>query len=287
MTVRAQLAGTFDTGSSAILAMSDGLGLCELRESADFTRARKLSPQPHQKPREAEHPRHFAKASANAPTPLHALIEAPPTAGLVHAYLIDADDERRAMLHKLLSGRSNMVVRAYRTRMAFLADADMLDEGCVILSGETADEGADEDEKLLTFIRQSRDNGRFACVMLADSQHMRLAIDAMKAGAVDCLLAPYASENLISVVDDALMLIRATREESAVSAEARGQINRLTARERDVLHGLLHGKSNKMIALDLGISPRTVEIYRAHLMDKLGTHSLSETLKVAFAAGMA
>jgi two-component system response regulator FixJ len=54
-----------------------------------------------------------------------------------------------------------------------------------------------------------------------------------------------------------------------------------------VLHGLLYGKSNKMIALDLGISPRTVEIYRAHLMEKLGTHSLSETLRIAFLAGIA
>ena len=54
----------------------------------------------------------------------------------------------------------------------------------------------------------------------------------------------------------------------------------------DVLHGLLHGKSNKMIAIDHSISPRTVEIYRAHLMEKLGTNSLSETLKIAFAAGL-
>jgi two-component system response regulator FixJ len=108
----------------------------------------------------------------------------------------------------------------------------------------------------------------------------------MKAGAVDCLLSPYATTDLLGVVEDALALVRMVRAESAASAQARSQIERLTARERDVLNGLLHGKSNKMIALDLGISPRTVEIYRAHLMDKLGTNSLSETLKVAFAAGM-
>lgn len=244
------------------------------------------TPYPATRQKRAELPDYFPQSTPSSPRALPMPIEAPPTAGLVHAYLIDADDESRAALHKLLSGRANMVVRAYRTRAAFLASADMLDDGCVILSDEGADKGDVETGALLDFIRHARESRRFACVLLASGQQLRLAIDAMKAGAVDCLLMPHAAEDLPCVVDDALAMVSVAQAESAASAEARHQIERLTARERDVLHGLLHGKSNKMIALDLGISPRTVEIYRSHLMDKLGTHSLSETLKVAFAAGM-
>lgn len=268
-------AGMFMTPEALIAAEQDGRGL-----------VMHVGPsQPMMMPARAAYGARKATVKAvQFPDP----IEAPPSAGLVHAYLIDADDERRGAILKLLSGKPNMVVRAYRSRSAFLAAAEHLDDGCVIVSGEETD-GQDElagAAALLAFIRSSRDSKRFACVMLADPQQMRLAIDAMKAGAVDCLLSPYATTDLLGVVEDALALVRMVRAESAASAQARSQIERLTARERDVLNGLLHGKSNKMIALDLGISPRTVEIYRAHLMDKLGTNSLSETLKVAFAAGM-
>jgi two-component system response regulator FixJ len=159
----------------------------------------------------------------------------------------------------------------------------LLDEGCIILSDHV--EG--EDTALLDFIRQSRANGRFACILLTCEGRMRLAIDAMKAGAVDCLLTPCAPDAILDTLEDALIVVQTARTLNDASSEAREQIDRLTARERDVLHGLLHGQSNKMIAIHLGISPRTVEIYRAHLMEKLGTHSLSETLRIAFTAGMA
>lgn len=283
MTVKAHIGSTrFNTSTTGMFGMPEALIAAEHNGPALFSGAAPTLPIV---PARAAYGALGTAAKAVAfPEP----IEAPPSAGLVHAYLIDADDARRGAIHKLLSGKPNMVVRAYRSRTAFLAVADQLDDGCVIVSGEETD-GRDELEgaaALLGFIRISRDSKRFACVMLADPRQMRLAIDAMKAGAVDCLLSPYATDDLLGVVEDALALVREASAESAATAQARSQIERLTARERDVLHGLLHGKSNKMIALDLGISPRTVEIYRAHLMDKLGTHSLSETLKVAFAAGM-
>ncbi len=278
--VKAQISSTLVTSSAnSMFTMPDALIAAEREGHGMFARA---IPAPPPLPATGGY---SGRASIAKPAVVALPIEAPPSAGLVHAYLIDADDERRAAVHKLLSGKPNMVVRAYRSRASFLAAAEQLDDGCVIVSGEEADPGSDS-VALLDFIRHSRESRRFACVILASAQHMRLAIDAMKAGAVDCLLSPYASNDLLGVVEDALALVRAACAESAASAQARSQIERLTARERDVLNGLLHGKSNKMIALDLGISPRTVEIYRAHLMDKLNTHSLSETLKVAFAAGM-
>lgn len=118
------------------------------------------------------------------------------------------------------------------------------------------------------------------------TRDLRAAIEAMKAGATDCLLYPCDAAEILSSIDEGTVLVREALRRNAGQIEARQQIERLTAREQDVLQGLMHGKSNKMIALDLSISPRTVEIYRAHLMEKLGTRSLSETLKVAFAAGL-
>lgn len=207
-------------------------------------------------------------------------IEAPPSTGLVHCYLIDGDDERRTMVHRAISGRSDMIVRGYDSQASFLAAAATLDEGCVILFDDSVG------TQLTQFIRNLRAEERFACILLATGSNLRSAIEAMKAGAVDCLRYPCDPSEILSAVDEALELVRRAVEENAEQTEAQRQIDRLTARETDVLHGLLHGKSNKMIALDLRISPRTVEIYRAHLMEKLGTHSLSETLKIAFAAGL-
>lgn len=209
-------------------------------------------------------------------------VEKPHSEGLRHIYLIDADDGRRINVHRLFSAQSNMVVRAYRSRAAFVAEADMLDEGCVLLCDKD-----DEDEQgVPAFIRSLGFHQRFVCVVLATEQDIRTAIEVMKAGAADCLLYPCDAQEILSCVSDALDTVRYAVAHNAALIEARRQIDRLTAREQDVLHGLMHGKSNKMIALDLDISPRTVEIYRAHLMEKLGTHSLSETLKVAFDAGL-
>lgn len=210
-------------------------------------------------------------------------LEKPPSPGLVYSYVIDSDDHRRAEVHRAISGRSDMVARTFRDRDAFLAEADGLDQGCVIFFDSDAAQGA----QMAPFIRGLRRSQRFACILLATRRDIRVAIEAMKAGAADCLLYPCEAEEIMVSVDEALAQVRESSRRNAALVEARQQIDRLTAREQDVLLGLMHGKSNKMIALDLAISPRTVEIYRAHLMEKLGTHSLSETLKVAFAAGLA
>jgi two-component system, LuxR family, response regulator FixJ len=226
--------------------------------------------------------RHLSEALAPDKAAHDDPIEKPPSHGLLHIYLIDADDDRRASVHRMFSGRSNMVIRVYRSRATFMAEAEMLDEGCVVL----CDHGGEEQGDVSGFIRLLDASQRFACVMLATQQDIRIAIEAMKAGAVDCLLYPCDESEILACVHGALDAVRQVVAHNAGLIEARQQIDRLTAREKDVLHGLMHGKSNKMIALDLAISPRTVEIYRAHLMEKLGAHSLSETLKVAFAAGL-
>lgn len=204
----------------------------------------------------------------------------PPSSGLRYTYLIDADGQRRNAIHKMISGESNMIIRVYRTHADFLEEIDDLDAGCVILFVDT------DRRKTREFIRSVSLHQRYACLALAQECDVRTAIEAMKMGAADCLLYPCEGEEIRQSINDVQETVRHAVAVNNALHEARRQVDRLTAREKDVLHGLVQGKSNKMIALDLQISPRTVEIYRAHLMEKLGTSSLSDTLKIAFAAGV-
>jgi two-component system response regulator FixJ len=113
-----------------------------------------------------------------------------------------------------------------------------------------------------------------------------LAVRAMRAGAVDFIEKPYNDLWLLDAVSNAMTTSGEVPEANAVQSEASARVATLSARERDVLCGLLGGKSNKMIGQDLGISNRTVEVYRAHLMDKLGARSLPDVLRIAMAAGL-
>ena len=206
-------------------------------------------------------------------------IEKPPSHGLRHCYIITANEKRRRDVHKMLSGRADMAVLAYPSKQSFLDGVSDMDQGCIILFG-------DEQGDVETTVRQLSSTERFLCLVLTSEDDIRLAIEAMKAGAADCLIYPCPDADIQKSVDNTLNQIREHIAEHSEQEEAKRQIERLTSRERDVLFGLMRGKSNKMIAIDLEISPRTVEIYRAHLMEKLGAHSLSDTLKVAFAAGL-
>jgi two-component system response regulator FixJ len=111
-----------------------------------------------------------------------------------------------------------------------------------------------------------------------------LAVQAMKAGAVDFIEKPFEKKVLLGAIDQAFSRLHRSSETRDRANEAEVRLNGLTPREREVLDGLAQGLPNKTIAYDLGISPRTVEIHRANLMTKLGVKSLSEALRIAFAA---
>jgi two-component system, LuxR family, response regulator FixJ len=121
-------------------------------------------------------------------------------------------------------------------------------------------------------------------VIMTGHGDVALAVRAMKAGVVDFVEKPFKKATLLSSLEEGFN--RRSRKEVSGErrrdAEVRLQV--LTRRERDVLDGLAHGLPNKTIAYDLGISPRTVEIHRANLMTKLGVSSLSEALRIVFAA---
>ena len=127
-----------------------------------------------------------------------------------------------------------------------------------------------------------------ACPVILMTGHgdVALAVEAMKAGAVDFIEKPFEDAALLRAVGEALRTQSAAPADGTVKREAEARLVDLSPRERDVLRGLVAGKINKVIAHDLGISPRTVEVYRANLMAKTNVRSMSELMRIAIAAGL-
>jgi two-component system response regulator FixJ len=197
-------------------------------------------------------------------------------------YIVDDDDAVRASLHSLLSLKPDVVVRSFRSGDAFLEDAPQLDPGVVLLDFHMP--GSDG-LVVLNALRE-REATRFASVIITGEGNVTLAVQAMKAGALDFIEKPYEAEALLATVDTAFSRLAQDSAAAAQADQARAKIDALSPRERDVLMGLIEGRANKVIAYELDISPRTVEIYRANLMTKLSVRSLPEALRIAFAAGL-
>ena len=197
-------------------------------------------------------------------------------------YVVDDDDAVRASLHGLLSLRTDLVIRNFRSGDQFLEQVDELDPGIVLLDFHMP--GSDG----LEVLRQLGDRvpTTFLPIILTGEGNIDIAVSAMKAGAFDFLEKPYKPDELLALVDKAFARLEQDKAGAAQLAQARTKVEALSPRELDVLRGLIDGRSNKVIAYDLAISPRTVEIYRANLMTKMGVRSLSEALRIAFAAGL-
>jgi len=194
-------------------------------------------------------------------------------------YVVDDDDAVRASLHSLLSVQTDLVIRSYRSGDAFLEEAGELDPGVLLLDFHMP--GASGLDVLQTI-----DSGTFASIILTGQGNVGLAVQAMKAGALDFVEKPYEADQLMQLIDTAFARLEQDSGAAARVEAAKAKIAKLSPRECDVLMGLIEGRSNKVIAYELDISPRTVEIYRANLMEKLEVRSLSEALRVAFAAGL-
>lgn len=197
-------------------------------------------------------------------------------------YLIDDDDAVRASLHGLLSLRSDLVVRNFRSGDQFLERVAELESGVLLLDYHMPGKNGIEVLQQLG----TSSPGRFLTIILTGEGNIDIAVQAMKAGAFDFLEKPYKADALLAAIDKAFDRMEHDSAGSAQIETARAKVAVLSPRERDVLTGLIDGRSNKIIAYDLAISPRTVEIYRANLMTKMGVRSLSEALRVAFAAGL-
>ncbi|MEI6485243.1 MAG: response regulator [Sphingomonadales bacterium] len=196
-------------------------------------------------------------------------------------YLVDDEAAVRRSVGFMLR-TSGYEVETFDCGEDFLRVAGQLAPGCVLLDVRLS--GLDG----LAVQQALKDRGIVLPVIIITGHgDVGLAVRAMKAGAVDFLEKPFEKMAMIAALDQAMMRNEGRAELERLADQARAQLNCLTPRERDVLNGLVEGQSNKVIAYDLGISPRTVEIHRANLMSKLGVNSLSDALKIAFTARMA
>ena len=193
-------------------------------------------------------------------------------------YLVDDDPSVRRSIGFMLR-TSGFEVRTYESGVELMKDATRLDAGCILLDIRMAGMDGLEVQQAL------RDKGvTHPVIIMTGHGDVSLAVQAMKAGAIDFIEKPFEKAVLLSALElagDRLSHSELGRERAG-DAVIRLQV--LTSREREVLDGLAQGLPNKTIAYDLGISPRTVEIHRANLMQKLGVRSLSEALRIAFAA---
>lgn len=198
-----------------------------------------------------------------------------------HVYIVDDDDALRQSVEVLLEVAGGFVTRSFESGEAFLAQLPEADAGCVLLDLNMP--GLNGIEVLR---RLQRIDNRFETILLTGQGDIGVAVDAMKSGAVDFIEKPYDNRMLLNALESGFARIENREKEASAIQLARENIERLTPREKDVLLGLIDGKANKIIAYELDISPRTVEIYRANLMDKLGVRSVAEAVRIAFAAGL-
>jgi two-component system response regulator FixJ len=195
-------------------------------------------------------------------------------------YIVDDDEAVRDSLSILLESKGYRV-RSFGSAPEFLAAAPSLPIGCLIVDIRMPEmDGLELQERLRV---RALD---FPLIVITGHADVPLAVRAMKAGAVDFIEKPFASETLLDSLDGALSRLASPSERDPATDTAVAKLALLSSREREVLEGLLAGLPNKSIAYDLAISPRTVEIHRARVMDKIGARSLSELIRLALAAGM-
>jgi two-component system response regulator FixJ len=197
---------------------------------------------------------------------------------LIH--IVDDEEAIRRSAGYMLK-TSGYAVEAWSSGAAFLKEVRHAEQGCVLLDIRMPDVDGLEVQRLL-----AERGVTMPVVIMTGHGDISIAVRAMKAGAVDFLEKPFEKAILINAIEAAFERIAATDGVAARASEAEVVLAALTPRERDVLQGLAQGLPNKTIAYDLGISPRTVEVHRANLMTKLDVRSLSDALRIAFAAGM-
>jgi two-component system response regulator FixJ len=201
-----------------------------------------------------------------------------PDNDIVH--IVDDDDAVRDSVSFLLR-TAKIRCETHESAAAFLAAFRGLDVACVVtdirmpgLSG-------------IDLLRRLRERGSAVpVIMITGHGDVPLAVEAMKLGASDFIEKPFDDERLLEAIRAALALRRSVDSGQARAIEVRQRIETLSERERQVLDGLVAGQANKAIAFDLGISARTVEVYRANVMAKMQAGSLSELVRMALAAGL-
>ena len=193
----------------------------------------------------------------------------------VQVHVIDDDDALRDSLAFLLAS-AGFSTKTYDSVERFLETADALSEGCVVTDVRMPGlSGVD----LLRRLRGS--NPSLPVIVMTGHGDVAMAVEAMKLGAADFVEKPFSDETLLAALNAALAARSPPADQSWML-----KLADLSPRERQVLEGLIEGKANKDIARDLEISPRTIEIYRAKVMAKMGAGSFAELIRMAVSGGL-
>ena len=193
-------------------------------------------------------------------------------------YVIDDDEAVRQSLEFLLK-TAGLTVRGFDNAKSFLELLPQIRSGCIVTDVRMPEiTGID-------LLRKVKESGvDIPVIVITGHGDIGLAVEAMKIGAVDFIEKPFDDDTLLGAVRASLTR---TADAAQRNAELTGILDKLAGlsnRERQVLEGLVAGKANKVIAFDLGISPRTVEIYRANVMTKMAANSLSDLVRMAMLA---
>ena len=195
-------------------------------------------------------------------------------------YVIDDDEAVRDSLNFLLDS-ADYKVTLFETALAFLDALPGLEFGCVI--SDVRMPGLDGIELLK---RMKATNSPFPILIMTGHGDVPLAVEAMKLGAVDFLEKPFEDDRLVGMIETAIHRAEPAARSEAITHDIAARIASLSPRERQVMDGLIAGLSNKLIARDYDISPRTIEVYRANVMTKMQANSLSELVRLAMRAGL-
>jgi two-component system response regulator FixJ len=191
-------------------------------------------------------------------------------------YIVDDDSAVRESVAVAIE-IAGYDVLSFATATEFLKIASTLAHGCLVLDVKMpVMNGLELQERLVGC------GLHFPTIVMTGDGDIAMAVRAMKAGAIDFIEKPFAAEDLIERIEDSFR--ESTR--AAPDGAAAGKLSLLSARERQVLEGVVAGLPNKTIAYDLGLSPRTVEVYRARLMEKMKASTLPELVRLAFSAGV-
>jgi two-component system response regulator FixJ len=195
-------------------------------------------------------------------------------------HVVDDDAAVRESAAILLDG-ADYEVTTHESGVAFLAVADRLEPGCILL-----DIHMPRVTGLQVQLELKAREIDWPVIVLTGQGDVGLAVQAMKNGAFEFLEKPYKNELLFETLADAFDKLEAKLEESSRVSSARALVEGLNPRELEVMRGLLAGLPNKLIAYELDLSVRTVEVYRANVMGKLQARSLSTAVRIAMAAGV-
>ena len=194
-------------------------------------------------------------------------------------FVVDDDRAMRDSLRWLLES-IGLTVRTYATAAEFLREHQPSQPGCLVLDVRMPGmSGLDLQAELV------RRGTELPTIVVTGHAEVAMAVRAVKAGAIDFIEKPFSDQLLLDRVRQALEIDRQSREVRARREEARRRLASLSAREREVLELVAAGKANKEVAAALGLSTKTVEVHRAHVMSKMAVDSLAELIRVAILAG--